>query len=575
MNDLKIILKFTKGHFEGREVEMTKKAIILGRSTSATLRLTDPQISGEHALLSYNETHWAIKDLNSANGTFLNGVKITEEQELKSGDSVSICTESFEFLKGTEATVIQEATIPVEDEQDVKKASYGGFALTLILLIALAAFLLNEPLVESKAINNAVPVLVERNSASDDGLKPVAPIATSEVLNPRIESSPKGASIELDGVLIGKTPYQIVDLIPGIYTVSLIKKSYLPIRETLEIKSDEPLVFELEKHPSTSIYKTNPIGVELYSGGQFIGETPLLVYKEQELDSDLLLKATGYADYLALQGELENNLELDKSHAALYVSSKLGALKLRQNDQYFGELNAGETRLFHGLKAGDLSLEARNQSGDLVTKAIKLEAGKNSSVEFSLFAITHKLSLSKGEELFGMLIKEADQKMLFATSVSEIKEYKVSEVKQVSKASYGDQYGVRKGLEVTKKRIRTLNPNIWAPIKVDAAEEALESRELIHVSANELSSAYKTMDLFEFQSTYGRKAVLISGTITDIRMGDEWYTLNLDNFVECYFRRDGQSVEQMQKRFGQNVKVNGYAMGIRGLDLYVMTECEE
>ena len=69
--------------------------------------------------------------------------------------------------------------------------------------------------------------------------------------------------------------------------------------------------------------------------------------------------------------------------------------------------------------------------------------------------------------------------------------------------------------------------------------------------------------------------MLISGTITDIRMGDEWYTLNLDNFIECYFRRDGQSVEEMQKRFGQKVKIRGYAMGIRGLDLYVMTECEE
>lgn len=62
---------------------------VLGRSNQADLRLTDDGISRRHARILKADADVVIEDLNSANGTMVNGELITQ-RVLKNGDKISI-----------------------------------------------------------------------------------------------------------------------------------------------------------------------------------------------------------------------------------------------------------------------------------------------------------------------------------------------------------------------------------------------------------------------------------------------------------------------------------------------------
>ena len=66
------------------------KTIKIGRANVNDVIINDTSVSREHALLLVeNGGVVTIRDLNSANGTFVNGVKITEEN-LSEGDEVKL-----------------------------------------------------------------------------------------------------------------------------------------------------------------------------------------------------------------------------------------------------------------------------------------------------------------------------------------------------------------------------------------------------------------------------------------------------------------------------------------------------
>lgn len=54
--------------------------VVYGRSVNSPISITDPTVSSEHALLELVDGSWIIEDLNSSNGTFVNGKRITRSQ---------------------------------------------------------------------------------------------------------------------------------------------------------------------------------------------------------------------------------------------------------------------------------------------------------------------------------------------------------------------------------------------------------------------------------------------------------------------------------------------------------------
>lgn len=59
----------------------------IGRSARQSLTLADPGISAEHAQLELRDGRWWLEDLNSTNGTWFNGQRLTQPVVLQAGDT--------------------------------------------------------------------------------------------------------------------------------------------------------------------------------------------------------------------------------------------------------------------------------------------------------------------------------------------------------------------------------------------------------------------------------------------------------------------------------------------------------
>ncbi len=62
----------------------------IGRAMSNTIVLNDNYISNEHALLTLRGQQWWLEDLNSRNGTLLNGVRVSEAMVVSPGDVIGL-----------------------------------------------------------------------------------------------------------------------------------------------------------------------------------------------------------------------------------------------------------------------------------------------------------------------------------------------------------------------------------------------------------------------------------------------------------------------------------------------------
>ena len=75
---------------EGREIDLSDGEATLGRSRTSTVRLEHESVSRSHALLTLNKGEAIVKDLNSSNGTYVGGKRISRETKLQSGDRIQI-----------------------------------------------------------------------------------------------------------------------------------------------------------------------------------------------------------------------------------------------------------------------------------------------------------------------------------------------------------------------------------------------------------------------------------------------------------------------------------------------------
>lgn len=63
---------------------------LIGRHPRATIRLDDAFVSTEHAQLDWHDGRWWLTDLQSRNGTLLNGRLVTAPTGLRYGDVIAI-----------------------------------------------------------------------------------------------------------------------------------------------------------------------------------------------------------------------------------------------------------------------------------------------------------------------------------------------------------------------------------------------------------------------------------------------------------------------------------------------------
>ena len=75
-----------------------KGILTIGRKSDNMLVLEDPYASSYHAKLFFKGDECVLEDLESTNGTMLNGDKLSGKAFLASGDEISIGSVSFRFI---------------------------------------------------------------------------------------------------------------------------------------------------------------------------------------------------------------------------------------------------------------------------------------------------------------------------------------------------------------------------------------------------------------------------------------------------------------------------------------------
>jgi signal transduction histidine kinase len=78
-----------QGPDKGRRFELPDKLTLVGRE-SRQLPLTDNTVSRRHAELMPGNDGWILRDLGSSNGTYINGLRVTNRYNLKLGDQIRV-----------------------------------------------------------------------------------------------------------------------------------------------------------------------------------------------------------------------------------------------------------------------------------------------------------------------------------------------------------------------------------------------------------------------------------------------------------------------------------------------------
>jgi two-component system, cell cycle response regulator len=72
----------------GRSFQLGPGEVVLGRAPSATIRLMDVSVSRKHARLLVRGADVIVEDLNSSNGSFLNGERLKTPTKVRDGDKL-------------------------------------------------------------------------------------------------------------------------------------------------------------------------------------------------------------------------------------------------------------------------------------------------------------------------------------------------------------------------------------------------------------------------------------------------------------------------------------------------------
>ena len=114
-----LVMTVLQGPDKGRQFGMpANEPQMIGRS-SESLPLSDQTISRRHAELTPDDGRWYIRDLNSSNGTFVNGVQVTDRQLLRPGDQVRTGSTLLVFGEDTKPALDRGVRVAKKGEIDV------------------------------------------------------------------------------------------------------------------------------------------------------------------------------------------------------------------------------------------------------------------------------------------------------------------------------------------------------------------------------------------------------------------------------------------------------------------------
>jgi hypothetical protein len=93
-----LALKMLVGPDKDKVFKLEKSRCLIGRSSKCDIVLENAGVSKEHADIHILAAQMIVQDLNSSNGTFVNGLRV-QKSEIKIGDRLGIAQFIFELIK--------------------------------------------------------------------------------------------------------------------------------------------------------------------------------------------------------------------------------------------------------------------------------------------------------------------------------------------------------------------------------------------------------------------------------------------------------------------------------------------
>ncbi len=97
-----------------RQVYISGRMTTIGRHHNNSIVVDRDRVSRKHAVIDWNGHQYAITDIGSRNGTYVNGARVTE-RPLRNGDTITIGDCDLRFLSDARlpsANALRLVTIP-------------------------------------------------------------------------------------------------------------------------------------------------------------------------------------------------------------------------------------------------------------------------------------------------------------------------------------------------------------------------------------------------------------------------------------------------------------------------------
>ncbi len=104
---MKVVLVMFRPDGQRRSFSVTRDVTLMGRREDCDFRIPLGEISRKHCRLLKQDGAVMLEDLGSSNGTYHNGLRVSQTVELAPGDSISLGSVTF---------VLQVDGVPAEDE---------------------------------------------------------------------------------------------------------------------------------------------------------------------------------------------------------------------------------------------------------------------------------------------------------------------------------------------------------------------------------------------------------------------------------------------------------------------------
>lgn len=165
---------FTAGQFAGQQLELPETGIILGKGEGSDLVLDDGMVSSQHLHIRLEDGEWCAFDLESTNGTMINGEE-TKAARLHTGDSVTMGETVFTFNGNGMAS--EPVTIDAESTESLPEPEQ--------------AYAAEEPVVSADVVPAPEGVAAEEPVAAVDDVSEVPAAA------PVVDNAPKSSGSSL------------------------------------------------------------------------------------------------------------------------------------------------------------------------------------------------------------------------------------------------------------------------------------------------------------------------------------------------------------------------------------------